>query len=183
MMTPSAARLLHDAVVDPARLGDGAQVFRGDLGEQGLGDLDRLVEARDAERPFEAGHGPDERGGRPGRRGLADKVGDVDREEIARADEPVDRRRSDVVGVDVIRVRPARGADRLVRRPAGVLGRGPDDRMLAVGLVPDRGDGHALATRRLQGPELGPALAPEPVPYPQGVLLELRHQAGSPNRK
>ncbi len=169
--------------MDPARLGYGAQVFRGDLGEQGLGDLDRLVEARDAERPYEAGHGPDEDGHRPGRRRLADEVGDVDREEVAGTDESVDRGQADVIGIDEIRVRPARGADRFVRRAAGVLRRGPDDRVLAVGLVPDRGDGHALLARRLEGPELGPALAPEPVPDPQGIAGQLRHRSGSPNRK
>ena len=58
------------------------------------------------------------------RRRLADRVGDVDREEVAGGEEPVDRLEADVVGVDVIRLRPAE----LLHRG---VGGGPHARRLA----------------------------------------------------
>ena len=72
-----------------------------------------------------------------GRGGLADEVRYIDGVEIAGGDEASDCLRVDVIGIAKIRMVPAQGFDCRIGSLANSRGFRADDRMFAVGLVPD----------------------------------------------
>ena len=119
-------------------------------GQRGPRDFQRPVEARQrvpADQPLLAG---DEAIHAVAARIDADPIGHVEREEIARRQEGIDRFQADVVGVDEIRRGPAAGhyggaglGLHVGRATAG-------DRMLAVRLVPDGRDLDPLAAGQNQ---------------------------------
>ncbi len=78
-----------------------------------------------------------------------------------------------MVGVDEVGIRPAEGARRGVGLGADVGGPRADDRVLAVGLVPDGGDRDAEIAGADEGRELGPPLAGEAVADAEAVTGEI----------
>ena len=71
-------------------------------------------------------------------RGFADGLGHVESKEIAERQEPADRAEGNMIGVEIVRVRPAEGFDRAVRRPPRALRLRADRGVLAVRFVPNR---------------------------------------------
>ena len=90
--------------------------------------------------------------------GFANRIGHVNREEVRWRDETIHRFEPDVVGVHVIRLLPAEFPDCRIRGGAGAGRFGTDDGVLAVGLIPDRNDIHALFCGHHACGQLGPAL-------------------------
>ena len=83
-----------------------------------------------------------------GRGGPSDRAGHVEREEVARRQEPLDRLERDVIGVDEVGRAPAQRADGALGRRAHVGRLRPHGIVFAVRLVPDRHDAHALLRRQ-----------------------------------
>ena len=104
---------------------------------------------------------------------LACEIRDVQREEIAGIHEPIDVLQADVVGIDMVfaieRIRPHGGFDGV----ANILRACPDDRMFAVGFVPDRSDGRANGASLDDGAHLRPRLMPESVTDTHAVFRQL----------
>ena len=89
----------------------------------------------------------DKRLHRLGRRGLADGIRDIDREEIRVREEAIHRFQPDVIGIDVPAFLPAERRDRRLRGGEHARRLGADEGVLAVRLVPDRHDVRAVARR------------------------------------
>jgi hypothetical protein len=106
------------------------------------------------------------------RRGLADGVRHVNREEIRRIEEGVHRFEPDVVGVHVPRFVPAEFFHRLLRCGAHAGWPRPDDVVLAIGLVPNRRDLDALPRRQHDRLQLRFGLVRKPVAHAKGKLAE-----------
>ena len=110
-------------------------------------------------------------------RGLADGVGDVDRVEVAGREEAVDGLEPNVIGVDVIRLRPAERLD-------GGVGGGADScpgsllptvGVFAMRLVPHWNDVGAMLRGPYASLELGPGLVGEAVADADRVFAEREH--------
>ena len=112
-------------------------------------------------------------------RGLTDRVGHVDRVEVARGQEAIDGFEADVVGVDVVRLLPAERLHRGVGRGPHARRLGADDRVLAVRLVPDRDDLDALLGGQHAGPQLRLRLVREPIADADGVFGERKQDEAS----
>jgi hypothetical protein len=143
------------------------------------GDLKRLGDALDGDRADQFRVFVDERGDVRRIGGLADVVGDVEREEIAGRDEAVHGGEVDVVGIQQVFAGPAEVGDRLVGGLAGLGGLGADDVVLAVGLVPDRGDVDAEFLGFDEGGELGVRAIGETIADAEGVFRAGFHSDGS----
>jgi hypothetical protein len=156
--------------VDAARLLDRLEILAGGAGESVLGDRERFVEARHIEPADERPVLGDEPGDGFVGRGLADEVGHVEREEIARFEERIDGVEADVVGIDEVRTGPAAGFAGGVGLNSHVAGRAAHDRVLAVRLVPHGGDLDTPLFRAQEGVELRGALMCEPVADADGVF-------------
>ena len=106
---------------------------------------------------------------------LADAIGHVDREEVARRQKPVDRVEPDMVGIDEPGVRPFSfrhgGGGGLPN--AGRLA--ADETVLAVRLVPNGGHDHARGGQPLKRGQLGLGLVGKPVTDAEGIPREGFH--------
>src|ERR1700683_2953728 len=69
---------------------------------------------------------------------LANLLSYIEREEVARRDEAVDRLERNVIGVEEVRLVPAQFLDGSIGSLARLAGLGADDGVLTVGLVPHR---------------------------------------------
>ncbi len=172
VLARGAAPQLDHAAIGLRGLADGVEVALGGGAHRGLVELGgqpgrgRQARALPHESLDDRGIG-----------GLADEVGDVEREEVAMGREAVHGGEADVVRVDMVGAVPSGLLDGgLGRRPL-VGGLGPDEVMLPVALVPYDGDLHALLASLPEGGDLGRALPAEPVPRSYRVLLDGLHAA------
>jgi hypothetical protein len=122
----------------------GEKIFGGNALHFGAGRFDRADDAGNFQFADEFGMALDERGNVRRRRGLADGVGNINGEEIGRTDKAVHGFEADVVGVNVPRFLPAKFLDSLGGGGADAGRFGADDRVFAIGFVPDRNNLHAL---------------------------------------
>ena len=153
-----AAQASLDMTVDLPRLAAGEQILADDGSQAHRIEFDRLQATGKRQRSHQFAM-PGHEGRHIGVAGRgADAVGDVDREEITRRHEAVDRLEPDVVGIDEPGMGPmARGHRRLRRRP-DARRLTADEAVFAVRLVPDRGDDHPRRGQSLEGGQLGKSL-------------------------
>ena len=72
--------------------------------------------------------------------GMSDRIRHVERVEIRRVDECIDRREANMIGIDVERTVPVQFTNGSFGGSANAFGRRAHDGMLAIRLVPDRSD-------------------------------------------
>src|SRR5437588_1853057 len=116
-------------------------------------------------------------------RAFTDPVRYINRVKIRMRDEASYRFEPDVISVHEVICRPGQCPNSGVGRGARGCGVGPDRLMLAIGLVPNRNDVHAMLCRQHTGPQLGTRLAREAVANTNRILLKLktfRHIPGGP---
>jgi hypothetical protein len=104
--------------------------------------------------------------------GSADAVGHVNREEIRGHYETVHRFKADVVGIHMIRFFPAQSFYCRVRFGAQARRFGADERVFAMGFVPDRHKVRAQFGGQLAGAQLRLALVPKPVAQTEGKFAQ-----------
>ena len=107
----------------------------------------------------------------------ANGVGHVDRVEVAGRQEPIHRFEADVIGIDMVGLRPAQFHDGGVRGGAGAGRFGADGGVFAVGLVPDWDDLSPLLRGHQAGAQLGPGLTGKPVADAERILFQLQQSA------
>ncbi|MFT3771667.1 MAG: hypothetical protein QM820_40160 [Minicystis sp.] len=106
---------------------------------------------------------------------LAEEVGHIEGEEVARVEESIDGGEADVIGVDMIGGAPAERGGREIRLEAHALWHGVDHRVLSVRLVPHRHYLDAARSGHEERAELGAALMPEAIADAHGKLADLQH--------
>ena len=148
----------RDVAVDRASLPGGEEIVAGDRCDDVAGEDERLCHPRHIQRACQlrmAGHeGSDLRR----RCRIADRVGDIDREEIARVEKPVDRLQADVVGIDKPRMAPAPLFHRLGRGRPDARRLATDEAVLAIRFIPYRSDEDPVGLELLKGRQLGGSL-------------------------
>ena len=130
--------------VDPARFLHGEQELSGGAFDALLGGLEGTLDSLDLDLANEFGMGPDQGFDRRRVGRLADRVRDVEREKVTRLEVTIDRVKVNVVGINVVRLVPAKFPDGLVRRGPHGGRQGADSEVLAVRLVPSRDHLYAL---------------------------------------
>jgi hypothetical protein len=167
--------LSADVPEDLPGLAAGEQVAAGHPARRLGGERHRLGDARDHERRGEL-RMPGEEGGDVGVGGqLADRVGHIDREKVARVEEPVDRLEADVVGVNEPWMRPLPRRDGGARRRPDAGRLAADEAVFAVRLVPDRRHDDAGGGEPFEGGKLGLGLVREPITDAEGESWECEH--------
>ena len=152
-----------DVPPDRAGLPAGEQVCAGDPRHGILRQADHFRDPRHGQRLGKLGVPGHERLHVGGGCRFADRVGDIDREKVARLEESVDRLEPDMVGIDEPGMRPLPRRHGFRRRHTHARGLAPDKRMLAIRLVPHRGDDDAPRCELLERRELGLGLVGEAI--------------------
>ena len=167
--------------IDLARLAAGEQILPRDRPEARRVETNRLLAAGNRQSAHQLAvpryEGRHKRvAGR-----LADAVGDVDREEVARIEEAIDRLQPDVVGIDKPRMGPVacRHGSRSRRPHARRLA--ADEAVLTVRLVPDGGDDHARRSQPFERSELSLGLMGEAVTDAKGKTRKGHVDSGCEN--
>ena len=102
------------------------------------------------------------------RGGLADAVRHINREKIRRRNKAIHRFEADMVGVHMIRLLPAERLHSGIRLGPQAGRLGADERVFAVGFVPDGNEFCAEFSRLNAGLQLRPALMSKPVAHAKG---------------
>ena len=161
------AACLKDATVDAGGLADGVQIGgRRALGHL-PGDNERAGYAGNVDPADEVGVAVEELLDDAGPGGLADRTRHVEREEVRRGDEALDRLECDVIGIDEVRRPPGERANGPIGSRAHVDRLRADGFVLAVGLVPHRNDVHPALGRERKGLKLRLGFVGEPVAHPE----------------
>ena len=157
------AALGLDVQVDALRFLQREHIAICQLGQHGLGDLDRSGRAGHvmaAQQPLVA---LKKGGARLIGTGLADAVGHVDGVEVAVRNEPVDIRQAHMVGIDVVLALPAGRRGCRVSCGALIGRRRANDRVLTIRFVPHDGDIDTVCLDLVECGDLRHAFATEPV--------------------
>ena len=99
----------------------------------------------------------------------------VQRVEIAGVDEAVHGAEIDVIGVHVIRPRPAGLPHRIIGGSTHACGFRTHDAVLAIRFVPDGDHGDAAVRGHRASLQLGLGLMRETVPYADGEFFQSKH--------
>ena len=148
-MTGVPALGAFNATINSPGFADRRQKLLRRLGDHRPGYLQRPVQAgkrQPADKILVPG---DETRHGLGRRLDTDPIGHVEREKVARLEEPIDGFQADVVGIDEIRPRPSPGLHGRIRLGPHVRRAAAHDRVFAVRFVPNRGDFDALPAARI----------------------------------
>ena len=105
-------------------------------------------------------------------RGFSHKISNIECEEITRLQEAIDCLESDVIGVNVVGVGPAKRCDRCVGFGSKVIGLAMDDGVLTVGFVPGWVDLNPKIAGLDDGTQLSAALVGETVAHTDGVFFD-----------
>ena len=168
--------LVHDDVlIDGTGFLRGEQEFVGNARGFFFGDLEGGIDARDGDGADELGVAGEKGADVFRAGGLADVIGDVEREEIAGIEEAIDGVEVDVVGIEQVVIFPAEGGDGLVGCLAGAAGFRADDGVLAVRFVPDWDDVGAELGGLDESCELGFCLVGETIADAEGEFRASFH--------
>lgn len=161
-----------DVAVDGSGFAHGTQKFGGSVFQIDPGDFERCRKAGNTHSTKEFFiFGNELRG----IRGFPDVIGDINGEKIAGIEKAVHIGEVDVVGIDVKSTGPAEGFNRIAGFVQDASGFRADDRVFAVGFVPNGDDFDAFGLGGLNGLKLGATFMGEAIPHAKCEFFDFFH--------